>query len=89
MELKINDKWFPFNGYVDPVNSAIKFGEECYKQGRADERAKVIKKIRTELHPCKDCEIKCEEHVILSICVSDKTITYLDLWNLLELHEKE
>lgn len=36
MELKINDKLFPFNGYVDPINSAIKFGEECYKQGKLD-----------------------------------------------------
>lgn len=41
MELKINDKWFPFNGYVDPVNSAIKFGEECYRQGQLDSLSEI------------------------------------------------
>lgn len=60
------------------------------EKARADERKKVFKTIRAELHPCKDCPQKCEEQGFFERpCVVDHTISYLDLWNLLEKIESE
>ena len=36
MIIKVKDKEFSFDGYVNPISVVQKLAEECYDQGRAD-----------------------------------------------------
>lgn len=45
MKIKVKDKEFSFDGYVNPINSVQNLAEEIYQQGRADaieERASLL-----------------------------------------------
>lgn len=36
MKIKVKDKEFSFEGYVNPINSVQRVAELCYEQGRAE-----------------------------------------------------
>lgn len=45
MKIKIKDKVYPFDGYLNTINSAQRLAEECYEQGRADAINEVEEKL--------------------------------------------
>lgn len=46
MTVKVNNKEFNFDGYVNPLNSVQKLAEECYWQGRADAIEEISREMR-------------------------------------------
>ena len=45
MIIKIKDKEYSFDGYVNPISSVHKLAEDIYQQGRADAIEECIKAI--------------------------------------------
>ena len=54
MKIKVKDKEYSFDGYVNPINSVQKLAEEMYQQGRADAIEQVINKCSKEYQVWSD-----------------------------------
>ena len=54
MIVKVKDKEYSFDGYLNIYNNVQKVAEECYEQGRADAIDTILKIIKSEQYYMDD-----------------------------------